>query len=83
MIFKEIDFLSPPVTFYHKGSLSHSSVISGLLSALAFLVILAFGIFYSLDLIKHRNPTAFFFNRFTEDAGYFPVNSSSYKYKIR
>ena len=78
MIFKEIDFLSPPVTFYHKGSLSHSSVISGLLSALAFLVILAFGIFYSLDLIKHRNPTAFFFNRFTEDAGYFPVNSSSF-----
>lgn len=78
MIFKELDFLSPPVTFYHKGSLSHSSVVSGLLSAFALMVILAFGIFYSLDLIKHLNPTAFFFNRFIEDAGYFPANSSSF-----
>ena len=76
MIIKEIDFLSPPVTFYHKGSLSHSSIVSGLLSAFALLIILAFGIFYSLDLINHKNPTAFFFNRFIEDAGYFPVNSS-------
>ena len=78
MIFKEIDFLSPPVTFYHKGSLSHSSIASGLLSIFAFLIILAFGIYYSLDLIYHKNPTAFFFNRFIEDAGYFPTNSSSF-----
>ena len=78
MIFKEIDFLSPPVTFYHKGSLSHSSVVSGLLSIFAFIIILTFGIFYSLDLIYHKNPTAFFFSRFTEDAGYFPANSSSF-----
>ena len=82
MIIKEIDFLSPPVTFYHKGSLSHSSLISGLLSALAFLVILCFGVFYSLDLINHKNPTAFYFNRFTEDAGYIPVNSSSFSHFI-
>ena len=78
MIIKEIDFLSPPVTFYHKGSLSHSSIASGLLSAFSLVIILAFGIFYSLDLINHKNPTAFFFNRFIEDAGYFPANSSSF-----
>ena len=78
MILKEIDFLSPPVTFYHKGSLSHSSVVSGLLSIFAFIIILTFGIFYSLDLVYHKNPTAFFFNRFIEDAGYYPVNASSF-----
>ena len=64
MILKEIDFLSPPVTFYHKGSLSHSSVVSGLLSIFVFIIILTFGIFYSLDLVYLKNTTYFFFNRF-------------------
>ena len=29
-------------------------------------------------MIYHRNPSKFFFNRFIEDAGYFPVNSSAF-----
>ena len=77
MIFKQLDYLSPYVTFYHKGFLSHSSILSGILSIISFILILAISIYFSLDLIERKNPTAFYFNRFVEDAEIFPLNSSS------
>ena len=77
MIFKQLDYLSPSVTFYHKGFLSHSSILSGILSIISFILILAISIYFSLDLIERKNPTAFYFNRFVEDAEIFPLNSSS------
>ena len=77
MIFKQLDYLSPSVTFYHKGFLSHSSILSGILSIISFILIIVVSIYFSLDLIEIQNPTAFFFNRFVEDADIFPLNSSS------
>ena len=77
MFFKQIDYISPSVTFYHKGLLSHSSTLSGILSLISFILILTAAIYFSLDIIKHQNPQAFYFNRFSEDAGIFPLNSSS------
>ena len=32
MFLKKIDFISPEITLYYKGSLSHSSIISGIIS---------------------------------------------------
>ena len=72
------DYLSPTVTFYYKGFLSHSSIVSGILSIVSFILIIIVAFYFSLDLIKRRNPTAFFFNSFVEDAGIFPLNSSSF-----
>ena len=77
MIFKQLDYLSPSVTFYHKGFLSHSSILSGILSIISFILIIAVSIYFSLDIIERQNPTAFYFNRFVEDADIFPLNSSS------
>ena len=77
MIFKQLDYLSPSVTFYHKGFLSHSSILSGILSIISFIIIIVFSIYFSLDIIKRQNPTAFYFNRFVEDADIIPLNSSS------
>ena len=77
MILKEIDFLSPQITLYHKGSLSHSSIISGIISIISIIIIITFAICYSFDLIKRENPKVFFVNRFVENAGIFPLNSSS------
>ena len=76
MIFKYLDFLSPPITFYHKGFLSHHSTVSGIISIFSFLIIISFAAYFSLDIIKRRNPTTFYYNRFIDDAGIFAVNSS-------
>jgi hypothetical protein len=62
---------------YFKGQNTHSSIISGILSLLACSVILGFGIYYALQFINKENPVAYFFNRYIEDAGTFPMNSSS------
>ena len=77
MFIKKFDFLSPPITLYFKGQNTHSSIISGILSLLACSVILGFGIYYALQFINKENPVAYFFNRYIEDAGTFPMNSSS------
>ena len=77
MIFKYLDFISPPITFYHKGFLSHPSIVSGIISIFSFIIIIILAVYFSLDIIKRRNPTTFYYNRFIEDAGTFAVNSSN------
>ena len=76
MFIKRLDFISPPVTIYYQGYLSHSSIISGIISIISISFILALAIYFSLDIIKREDPNVFSYNSFTEDAGIFPVNSS-------
>ena len=76
MILKYLDFLSPPITFYHKGYLSHPSSVSGIISIISFIIIIIFAVYFSLDIIKRKNPTTFYYNRFIEDAGTYAINSS-------
>jgi len=77
MILKQIDFLSPQITLYHKGFLSHSSIISGIISIISIVIIISFGIYYSLDLIKRENPKAFSFNNYVDENLKFSLNSST------
>ena len=77
MFIRNLDYLSPSITLYHEGSLSHSSIVSGILSIMSFILIIAVAIYFSLDLIQRRNPSAFYYNRYIEDSGIFPMNSSS------
>lgn len=78
MFIKNIDFLSPPITFYYKGFHSHTSVISGLLSILAIIMNIAQAVYFSLDIINRKEFNAYYFNTFVDDAGIFPFNSSSF-----
>jgi hypothetical protein len=55
----------------------HSSIFSGILTIIVYIIIFIFGIFYALEFINKKNPTAFFFNKYIEDTGIFPLNSSS------
>ena len=77
MFIKSIDFLSPPVTFYYNNSLSHSSIISGIISIISIILIICLAIYFSLELIQRKEPNAFYFNSFIDDAGKYPLNSSS------
>ena len=75
--FSKIDLISPKITLYYKGELLHPSIFSGLLSLICCTFVVLAGIYYLREVFLKKNPTAFFFNRFVQDAGIFPLNSSS------
>jgi len=77
MFIKRLDYLSPPVTFYYQGLLSHASILSGIISVFSIVAIISFAIYFFLEIINKRNPKTFSFNSFIEDAGIFPINASS------
>ena len=77
MFLKEFDLLSPPITLYFHGKRKHHSIFSGILTIISYALILAIGIYFLLEYINKENPTAYYFNRYIEDAGEFPVNASS------
>ena len=77
MLIRQLDYLSPPITFFHNGYLNHSSILSGLFSIISLIIIISLAIYFSLDIIERKNPTSFFLNRYIEDAGIYPLNSSS------
>ena len=76
MFFKKLDMISPPITIFYKGNSTHPSVFSGILTLTVYFVAFYFGIRYSIEYIRHQNPQIYYYNRYIEDAGNFPVNSS-------
>ena len=78
MFLKKLDFLSPDITLYHKGDISHSSWMSGIVSLIQVIVLLTCGVYFFLDFINHREPKAYFYNRYIDNAGFYPINSSSF-----
>ena len=76
MFIKKLDMLSPPITLYFKGEGSHVSYFSGLLSIVVYILVFAATIYYALEFINRESPKAYFFTRYVEDAGTFPVNST-------
>ena len=77
MFVKKLDYLSPRVTFYHKGLISHASILSGILSIIFYIIKIILALYYSLQLIQRKDLKAFYYNTFIEDAPTFPLNSSS------
>ena len=77
MILKHFDYLSPPVTFYYKNFLSHTSIISGIISIFTIIIIISVSGYFSLKIIKRENPNTFYFNLFVNDSGTFAFNTSS------
>ena len=75
--FRKIDKISPSITLCYKGELSHSSIFSGILSLICYIFMVCCGFYYLHKFFLKKNPTAYFFNRHVDDAGNFPLNSSS------
>ena len=79
MFLKEIDFLSQPITLFNQGSVSHSSLPSGILSIITVVIILILSI-REIKVIFQRNsetPSSTSFTYFIEDAGKISFNPSS------
>ena len=79
MVLEELDFLSPPITLYYRGSSSHTSCISGILSILSLILVIIFSIHEIISLFKRESqtPTSTSFTYFKEDVGIMPLNSSN------
>ena len=77
MLLDKIDLLSPSITLYTNGKLRHSSLFSGILTLITYSLLIVMGYYFASDFIQRLNPTAFYFNRYVEDAGSFILNSGS------
>ena len=80
MFLKQIDILSPEITLFYRGHLSHTSIISGILTIIAVILVILCSIGYFLGLLypEFEEPKVSSYTSFVEDAGIFPVNSSSF-----
>ena len=78
MFLKKVDFISPKISIYHKGSLIHSSVFSGIITIFSVLFIFIIVIYYSLDMIQKKNPKVYNIDSYIEDAPTFKVNFTSF-----
>ena len=76
MFLKKLDWISPEITLYFKGESSHVSIYSAILSIIAYIILTAAAIYYALNFINREAPKAYFFTRYVEDAGVFPVNAT-------
>ncbi len=75
MFIKKLDMISPPVTLFFNGADNHSSIFAGILTIIVYILSFALVIYYFLGFINKTNPTAYFFDKFIDDAGIFPLNS--------
>ena len=69
------DFLSPRITLYHGGRIRHSSIFSGILTLVSYFVCIIIAIYSSLDMLKHKKPTAYFYKSFNNETGYYSLDS--------
>ena len=83
MTLKKFDFISPYITLYFKGEDRHSSIFSGILTIILYILVFGFSIYYTIIFVNKSNPTIYFYNRYVSDAGIFPFNSSSLFHFIR
>ena len=77
MFLKYIDIISPNLTLFFKGNLSHSNIFSGIISLLIYLISIFSIIYFSFDIIFRLNPTSYFYHKTLLDSGNFVLNSES------
>lgn len=72
---KKIDILSPKITFYQNGYQAHISNFGGFLTISTLLFCFAVCFMLSIDFLKKRNPTSYFYKKYEKEAGFFSFNS--------
>ena len=78
MFLRATDMLSPKITLYYKQKNAHNSIISGILTIIAYVFILVYSFIFIIKYINKENPSAYYFNRYVEDVGNFSFKSSHF-----
>ena len=73
-VIRMFDWISSPITLYYGGENAHVSIPSAILSIIAYALVVVAGFYYALKFINRGAPKAYFFTRYVEDAGTYPVN---------
>ena len=77
MFLQYFDLISPPITLFYKREERHINIISGVLSIITYAFIVSALFYYGLEFYHRRLNTFYFYNTMIDDAGIFPLNSSS------
>ena len=76
IFFNKIDWISPPITLFFKKEKSHKSICSGFLSIITYILVVFSIYYYAKKFINKETPKSYFFTRYVDDAGTFPVNAT-------
>ena len=77
MFLQYFDLISPPITLFYKREERHINIISGVLSIITYAFIVSALFYYGFEFYHRRLNTFYFYNTMIDDAGIFPLNSSS------
>jgi len=80
MFLKKFDLVSEINSIYYKGNKQHVSKIGGFLTILVYLTSAFFAVYFSIDTVYKKNPTSYFFKRFTPDVGFLYLNSTMFHF---
>lgn len=80
MFLKSCDLISEINCIYFKGSKIHKSIIGGFLTILAYIIVIFFAFYFSIDAVYKKNPTSYFFQKFIKDAGTLYLNSTMFHF---
>ena len=76
MSLERLDYISPKITLYYKGNRRHSSKFGGVLTIIMTLMVFGLVIYYFSSVLLYRNLTSFFYRKFENDVGYYPLKPS-------
>ncbi len=77
MFLKHLDILTPRITLYQQGILFHSSIGSGIISLISFLITILGSIYYLIEFFGRKNPAVYYVQYFTRDAGTFAFDPNN------
>ena len=75
-MFDLFDIVSPPITLFYRSKSQHTSIPGLLISIISIVFLTVVSIIISLDFFFKRNPNAYTYKRYIEDAGTFYFNNN-------
>ena len=76
MFFKKLDFISPRITLYYYGYRTHSSIFSGVLTTITYFLYIILFLYFSLEIVTHKNLSSYFYNKMIYDVGFYSLHNS-------